>query len=693
MLPDKMTHQPPIAARIPHVAPYREQPDDYGWLRERDNPAVIDYLDAENRYLEARLAGTEQLQEQLYREMRARIKETDLSVPERRGEYIYYIRTEENRQYPIYCRKHRTLDAPEEILLDQNLLAQDHEYTAVGVLKVSPDDRLLAYSVDHSGYEHYTLFIKNLVDGSLLDDRLTDTYYSVEWAADSRTLLYSTLDEASRPYKVFRHVLGTAQSDDVQIFHEEDETFYLSLRKSKSKRYLLIRLASTTTSEEWSIPTHAPQEPPRVLQPRQRGLEYIASHHGGWFYITNNRETGNGRAVDFQVDRAPVETPDLAHWEQVIPHTAGVKIDRVEAFRDQLVLHQRSGGLRQLKILPIIEGEPDPAAGHVVSFPEEVYTIWGGSNPEFESSILRLTYTSLVTPATVYDYDMETQTPALLKQEEVLGGYDASAYVTRRLWARAADGVEVPISVVHRRDLDPAATHPTWLYGYGSYGASIDPTFNANRVSLLDRGFIYAIAHIRGGGEMGRGWYENGKLLKKKNTFTDFVSCAEHLIQLGFTTPDQLVIAGRSAGGLLMGAVLNMRPDLFQAAIAGVPFVDVINTMSDPSIPLTTGEYQEWGNPAEPDFFDYMQSYSPYDNVEAKSYPHILATAGLNDPRVHYWEPAKWVAKLRAVKQDDNMLLLKTNMNAGHSGASGRFDYLREVALEYAFFLEALDLE
>lgn len=685
---------PPYAHREPHRIELHGESwtDDYFWLRRRDEPTVRAYLDAENAYLDAVMAHTDTLQETLYQEMRGRIQEADLSVPERMDDYFYYTRTEEGQQYPIYCRKRGGLDAAEEVLLDQNALAEGHDFTELGAVRVSPDHRLLAFSVDHSGDEHFTLRIKDLASGQLLPDEIPDSYYSVEWAADNRTLFYNTLDEASRPYKIFRHVLGEDPATDVLVFHEPESKYYVSLRKTKSRRFLLIHLFSSMTSEEWYIPADQPAEPPRVIQPRRQGLEYHATHHGDqtsgdYFYITHNDQ-----AVDFQVSRAPVATPDLAHWTPVIAHVPGVKLDRVEAFRQHLVVHLRQGGLRGLRVVPMAAGEPQLDAAHDIQFPDAVYTVWGSGNPEFDTTTLRLTYTSLAWPKTVYDYDMEARTLTLRKQEPVLGGFDPAEYATERRWARAADGAEVPISLVYRKGALREGGTPTWLYAYGSYGASIDPVFNSNRLSLLDRGMVFAIAHIRGGGEMGRHWYDQGKLLHKKNTFTDFIAAAEHLIAAGITTPAQLVVAGRSAGGLLMGAVLNMRPELFKAAIAGVPFVDVIHTMMDPSIPLTTGEYEEWGNPADREYYTYMKSYSPYDNVRAQEYPHILATAGFNDPRVQYWEPAKWVAKLRTHKTDANRLLLKTNMSAGHAGASGRFDYLKEVAFEYAFFLDVLGL-
>ena len=680
----------------PPLAPRRPQPlerhsdwrvDHYFWLREREDPDVLAYIKAENDYTQAAMASCDDLQDQLYAEMRARIQETDLSVPVRRDEYFYYSRTEDDRQYPIFCRKLGTLDAPEEILLDQNKLADGHGFTELGVFVVSPNHQLLAYSVDHAGDEHYTLVIKDLSTGALLPDVIPNTYYSVEWANDSRTLFYNILDDAARPFKAFRHHLGEDPAADQMIFHEPEAKYYLSLRKSKSGRYIFIQLFSSMTREEWFIPADLPTEPPRVVQPRRHGHEYHTTHHGEHFYITTNDQ-----ALDFRVVRAPLATPESAHWEEVIPHVPGVKLDRVEAFQDHLVLHLREQGLRALHVLHVTDETPAQWPRHAVDFPDAVYTVWGGENPTFATTTLRLSYSSLVTPHTVYDYTMTTRQLELRKRQPVLGGYDPTDYVTERLWATAEDGTQVPMSLVYRRGLARDGSNPTWLYGYGSYGASSDPVFNSNRLSLLERGFIFAIAHVRGGGEMGRSWYNQGKLLQKRNTFTDFIACAEHLIQQEYTNPARLVAAGRSAGGLLMGAVLNLRPDLFRAVIAGVPFVDVVSTMLDPTIPLTVGEYEEWGNPEDATDYAYMKSYSPYDNLVAGEYPAILATAGLNDPRVQYWEPAKWVAKLRTLKTDNRLLLLKTNLEAGHGGASGRYDYLKEVAFEYAFFLHALNM-
>ncbi len=673
--------QPPVAPRRPKRMEIHGdvRVDDYFWLRERENPEVLAYLEAENAYTEALMAHTQPLQEQLYQEMRARIQETDQSVPVQMDDYFYYTRLEEGRQYPIYCRRRGSMAGPEEILLDQNQLAEGHAFLRLTNFKVSPDHRWLAYAVDTSGGEGYTLHIKDLESGELLPEAIPNTSYGLAWANDSRTLFYTLLDPAKRPYRLLRHALGTDPSQDALVLEETDDRFFLRITQSKDRRYIFANLNSKITSEVHFIPADRPQEPPRVIQPRVQGVEYGVEHREGHFYILTNWEARN-----FRVMTAPVQEPGMDRWREFLPHQEAVKLDHMELFAGHLVLFERENGLQQIRVVDLATDQ-----AHRVTFPEPVYTVWPGPNPNFQSPSLRFHYTSLVTPETVYDYDMDSRTLDQRKQTEV-PGYDPSRYETKRIWATAPDGTQVPISLVHPRGIRLDGENPTLLYGYGSYGVSIDPRFDPKRLSLLERGFVYAIAHIRGGGELGREWYEQGKFLHKMNTFTDFIAAAEHLIQEGYTRPERLAIMGRSAGGLLMGAVTNLRPDLFRAVVAGVPFVDVINTMLDPTIPLTVIEYEEWGNPNDPEFYAYMRSYSPYDNVEAKEYPHILATAGLNDPRVQYWEPAKWVAKLRRLKQDGNRLLLRTNMGAGHAGASGRFDYLREVAFDYAFILDAL---
>ena len=656
--------------------------DDYFWLRERDNPAVRTYLEAENTYLNAVMAHTEPLQATLFQELRGRIQERDASVPEPIDDYFYYHRFEEGKQYPIFCRKQGSLDHAEEILLDQNEVAAGHDFCELGVYEISPNHQLLAFSVDYEGNERFVLQVKNLATGELLPDAIPETFYSVVWAADNATLFYNKQDASWRPYKVFRHCLGDNPTTDPLVMHETDDAFWLMIGKSKDQQYILLDLHSSTTKEVWFIPADQPTTAPTVIHPREHKLEYSIEHHSGHFLITTNWEAEN-----FRVMSAPVTTPGKANWHERIPYRPAVKVDAVEPFVNHLVIHEREAGLRQLRIVDLRTN-----TDHIVKSPEPAYTYGRHANPDFNSNRLRFTYTSMTTPNTIYDYNMDTQEREFKKQEPVLGGFDATQYETFRLHATARDGTLVPISLVRRKGTPTDQPLPMLLYGYGSYGSTNEPAFNASRISLLDRGMAFAIAHIRGGGEMGRHWYLQGKLLHKMNTFTDFVDCAQHLVDNGYTAPDRLTAMGRSAGGLLMGAVVNLRPDLFKAVIAGVPFVDVINTVLDPTIPLTVIEWEEWGNPNKPDEYAYMRAYSPYDNLEAKAYPHILATAGFNDSRVQYWEPAKWVAKLRTLKTDNNRLLLKTNMGAGHSGASGRFDYLKETAFEYAFLLDALGL-
>lgn len=676
--------RPPIAKIEPEVDTLhgQERIDNYFWLRERDNPEVIDYLKAENAYTATLVKHTEGLQEKLYKEMVARIKETDMSVPVKRDDYYYYSRTEERKQYKIYCRKEGSLEAEETILLDVNQLAQGKEYMDLGIYKVSPNHQLLAYAVDTTGSERYTLRVKNLETGELYPDVIDSVSTSLEWANDDKTIFYTMPDEAWRPYKAYRHTLGDDVDDDVLVYHEADHAFFLDLSKSKSMDYLFINVGSQTTSEVHYLNAGDPTGEFQLVHPRQQDMEYTMTHHGNHFYIVTN-----DNAKNFKLMKAPVSHPSKEAWIEVIPHRDSVKLDGIESFKDFRVLYEREHGLKQISIWGPANDEI-----HAVEFPEPVYTFWREHNPDYGSQLLRFAYSSFVTPNSVYDYNMRTRERELKKQEEVLGGYDPDRYQCGRVFATAGDGARIPISMVYKKGIVTDGNNPLYLYGYGAYGSSTEPYFSSNRVSLLDRGFIFAKAHVRGGGEMGRYWYEDGKLLKKKNTFTDFISVAEHLIAEGYTSPDSLVISGVSAGGLLIGAVVNIRPDLFKAVIADVPFVDIINTMLDASIPLTVIEYEEWGNPNEKEYYDYMLSYSPYDNVEAKDYPHMLILAGLNDTRVQYWEPAKWTAKLRAMKTDSNRLLLKTNMGAGHGGASGRYDRIKEVAFEYAFILDILGM-
>ena len=645
--------------------------DNYFWLRDRQDPGTIAYLEAENAYTKEKLCHTEALQAALYAEMLGRIQQTDLSVPVKRDDYFYYTRTEEGKQYAIHCRTRGA--GPEEVLLDGNLLAEGHKYFRLGAFIASPNHRLLAYSVDFEGDEKYTVRVKNLDTGDLFADEIPNTSSTLEWAADNATFFYTTLDEALRPYKVFRHALGA--KEDPLIYHEPDERFTVDLSSTRSRAYIFININSSLTSEIRYLPKDQPTDDFRILLPRVYETEYDATHRGDSFFIRTN-----DGAKGFRVVEAPVADPAKANWKEIIPGRDGITVESVSAFADYLVTEERHRGLTQIYIRDAQTG-----AQHSVEFPEPVYTAELGANAEFNTKLLRFHYTSLVTPASIYDYDMETRERELKKQQQVLGGYDPQQYQSERIHAGA-----VPISLVYKKGFVRDGRAPMLLYGYGSYGISIDPSFSSDRLSLLDRGFVYAIAHIRGGMDLGKPWHEAGRLLQKKNTFTDFIAAAEKLIAEKYTSPARLAVMGRSAGGLLMGAVVNLRPDLFAAVIAGVPFVDSLNTALDASLPLTVGEYEEFGDPGKPEFYAYMKSYAPYENVKAQAYPAMLVTAGLNDPRVSYWEPAKWVAKLRALKTNDRPLLLKTNMGSGHFGSSGRYEYLKETAIEYAFLLDVL---
>jgi oligopeptidase B len=650
--------------------------DNYFWLRDRKDPDTIRYLEAENTYTKEKLQHTEALQAALYSEMLGRIQQTDLSVPVKRDEYFYYTRTEEGKQYAIHCRKKGS--GPEEILLDCNQLAEGHKYFRLGAFIASPNHRLLAYSVDFEGDEKYTVRVKNLDTVELLADEIPNTSYTLEWAADNATFFYTTLDEALRPYKVFRHALGA--KEDPLIYHEADERFTLDLSSTRSRAYIFININSSLTSEVRYLRKDEPTGEFRILLPRVYETEYDATHHGDSFFIRTN-----DGAKGFRVVEAPIANRAKANWREIIPGREGITIESVTAFQDYLVTEERHRGLTHICIRDM-----RTSAQHSIEFPEPVYTAELGANAEFCTKLLRFHYSSLVTPASVYDYNMETRERELKKQQAVLGGYDPQLYQSERIYAAAPDGVEVPISLVYKKGFMRDGRAPMLLYGYGSYGISIEPSFSSDRLSLLDRGFVYAIAHIRGGMDLGKPWHETGRLFKKKNTFTDFIACAEKLIAEKYTSPDRLGIMGRSAGGLLMAGVVNLRPDLFAAVVAGVPFVDSLNTALDASLPLTVGEYEEFGDPRQKEFYDYMKSYAPYENVTPQAYPAIFVTAGLNDPRVSYWEPAKWVAKLRAMKTGDGLLLLRTNLGSGHFGASGRYEYLKETAIEYAFLLDVL---
>jgi len=672
-----------IAAPQPEKKPHNTKihdttlHDDYFWLREKSNPDVIKHLEAENTYVEALMQDTKAFQEKLYKEMLGRIQETDMSVPERIDHYYYYTRSEEGKQYTITCRKKDSLNAKEEIILDKNELAKGLEYFSIGAMAISPNHQYLAYSTDTDGSETYTLYIKDLTTGSLLKDQIHNVGNAV-WAGDNQTLFYTILDETKRPYKVFKHWLGKPVSDDAEMFHEEDGGFYVGLYKTRSREYIMAHSASKITSEVHALKAGDPNDTFKLIQPRQSGLEYTVEHQGERFFILTNHQ-----AINFKLVSAPVEAPGLSNWREVIAHDPDTKLDDLMAFKDHLLVFERKSGLQQIRVMSLTNQQT-----HYIEHPESVYSVWGARNPEFNTDMFRFHYSSLCTPETIFDYDLNTKAKTQLKQIEVLGEYDPSEYATERLMAPSHDGALVPVSIVYKKGLKKNGQNPVFLYGYGSYGINIDPEFRSTRLSLIDRGFVYAIAHIRGGEELGRLWYENGKFLHKKNTFLDFVAAANHLIKEGYTSEKQIAISGGSAGGLLMGATLNLAPHLFKACIANVPFVDVLNTMLDSSLPLTVMEYDEWGNPNEKAYFDYIQSYSPYDNVQAVDYPPMLVTTGLNDPRVSYWEPAKWVAKMREIKTDRNPILLKTNMGAGHGGASGRYDFLKELAMEFAFVLD-----
>ncbi|MGH7530618.1 MAG: S9 family peptidase [Gemmatimonadales bacterium] len=676
--------KPPAATPRPHRLEIHGhvRTDEYYWLRERDNPAVIAYLEAENAYTKAVMAHTAALQERLFEEITGRIKQTDASVPYRRGSYFYYTRVVEGKDYPIYARKRGSLDAPEEIMLDGNALAAGTSFFRVMDWDISSGEDVIAYAVDTVGRRISTIHFKNLRTGELLPDVIPNVTGNMAWAEDNRTLFYTKQDLTTlRWNRIYRHTLGTDAAQDVLVYEEPDDEFYTGVFKTKSRRYVMIWSEQTLASEYRYVPADRPTQPFRVIEPRRRGHEYSVDHFGDHFYIRTN----DGGARNFKLMRTPVTRTGRQHWTEVIRHREDVFLQNFEIFRDHLVVTERKDGLVQLRVRPWSGG-----GEHYLDFGEPAYLAYISVNPEFDTRVLRFGYTSLTTPNSTYDYDMTTRQKTLLKREEVLGGFDPAQYVTERLHATARDGTRIPVSLVYRKGTARAA--PLLLYGYGSYGSSTDATFSAERLSLLDRGFVYAIAHIRGGQEMGRAWYEDGKLLNKKNTFTDFIDAAEDLVRRGYTTPDRMFARGGSAGGLLIGAVVNMRPELFKGAIAAVPFVDVITTMLDSTIPLTTNEYDEWGNPNDSTYYRYMLSYSPYDNVRRQDYPNLLVTAGLHDSQVQYFEPAKWVARLRAMKTDNNRLLLRTNMEAGHGGASGRYRRWREIAFEWAFLLDLAGL-
>ncbi|MDF9797029.1 oligopeptidase B [Catalinimonas alkaloidigena] len=675
----------PIAPQKASVKKVHNIPiiDNYAWLQEKENPDVIAYLNAENAYAREVMKHQKKTEQQLYDEMKSRIVPDDQSAPVRIDDYYYYSRTEANKDYRIYCRKFGSLKAKEEVLLDSNHLAEGHDYFHLGIFEVSPDHKTLAYAIDTDGSEQYRLYFKNLHDHTIMVDQLNNISDSAAWAMDFQTLFYVVLDDTMRPYQVKKHILGTRPEDDLVVFEEADERFFVSISLSKNQKYLLIDIGSKITTEVRILPAHQPEGTFIVFNPREEHHEYEIHPHHDDFYIRTN-----WNATNFRLMKASVDAHDKSQWTEVIPYDPTIKIEGIDEFENHLAIYERVDGLTQIKVLDLI----DPLNTHQITYDEPAFYVFGGNNPTFKTTTLRFHYTSLLKPNTVYDYEMQKREKIMVKQTEVAGGYDEQQYTSERIFARSEDGTRVPISLVYKKDINPQSINPLLLYGYGAYGINSEPYFNANRISLLDRGFIFAIAHIRGGADMGEEWYKSGKLLKKKTSFYDFIACAKHLIDKRYTDVEHLCAIGGSAGGLLLGAVINLRPELFNAIVAKVPFVDVLNTMLDPNLPLTVTEYEEWGNPQDKSSFEYIRSYSPYDNVSPKAYPHILITAGLNDPRVSYWEPAKWAAKLRALKTDDNLLLLKTNMDAGHGGSSGRYEYLKEIAFEYAFLLKVIGL-
>ncbi|HVY06256.1 MAG TPA: S9 family peptidase [Burkholderiales bacterium] len=671
---------PPVAKRSPVATEVHGERriDDYHWLREKGSGPVESYLKAENAYTAAMMKPSRPFQDALYKEMLARIKETDVDVPYRDGDWFYYSRTRKGKQYRIFCRKQGSTAAPERVILDANEQAKGHKFFSLGAMDVSPDGNILAFSSDTTGFREYTLRFKDLRDGRVLDDSIAKVR-SIAWASDNRTLFYVLEDEAKRACRVYRHLLG---SGDDQLVHEEtDDRFSVAVSRSRSNEYLFLTSHSATTSEVRRLRADAPNVPPALFLARTQDHEYFVDHGHAMFYIVTNDKGRNFRLVT-----GPVDDPSPARWTEVIPHRDDVMLEGVDVFSRHLVAHERAGGFPRLRVIRLADRQE-----HIVEMPEPVYSVGGGPNMEFDTDVYRFHYGSYVTPESEYDYHLDSRERTLLKQREVRG-YDPTKYRSEVHYAVAADGTRIPISLVYRIDLRRKDAQPLLLYGYGSYGYSLDVDFSSVRLSLLDRGVIFATAHVRGGSEMGKHWHDSGRMLNKKNTFTDFIACAEHLIREHYTAPAQLVIEGGSAGGLLMGAVTNLRPDLFRAVVAEVPFVDVVNTMLDASLPLTTGEYEEWGNPNDKAYYDYMSGYSPYDNLSKANYPAMLVETSLNDSQVMYWEPAKYVAKLRTLKTDANPLLLHVNMDAGHGGASGRYDYLRELAFTYAFILGTLGI-
>lgn len=677
--------RPPVAKKVPQSVTLHgdTRGDDYGWLKDKKSADTIAYLEAENAYADAVTKPLAERQSKLYDEMLGRIRQTDIQVPYRKDGYLYYTRTVEGKQYPIYARKKGSAAAAEEILLDVNQLAEGKKYMSVSSFVVSDDTTHLAYSIDDNGYRQYQLFVKDLRDGQV-SEMLAERVGNVEWARDNKTLFYSTENDAKRQNRLFRHVLGT--KEPTLLYEEKDEIYDVWVERSRSGDWIYLEVESKTTNEIRLVPAARPESEPVLMQARKVGLKYYPEHRGNQFYIMTN-----DAGINYRVVTAPVSDYAQKNWKELVPYRKAVRIESIDLFRNHMVVRLREGGLSQLEVYDL-KDEAAPKV-HRVRFPEAAYAVLPDMNAELDTNVYRYTYQSFITPSSVYDYDLDSRRQTLLKRTEVLGGYNPARYRVERFFVTAGDGAKVPVAMVYRKDLDATKRHPLLLYAYGSYGSSTPDGFNSNRFSLIDRGVIYAIAHIRGGGEMGKEWHEQGRMMAKKNTFTDFVDVADYLVEEGYTSKEKLAISGGSAGGLLMGAVVNLRPDLFKAVMAYVPFVDVVNTMLDASLPLTTKEYIEWGNPNEKEAYAYMKSYDPYSNVAKKAYPAMLVRTSLNDSQVGYWEGAKWVARLRATKTDDHELLLRVNMGAGHGGASGRYDKLKDDAADYAWLLNQLGVK
>ena len=670
--------KPPVAAIIPKADTLHGdiRIDNYYWMRDRSNPEVVKYMEAENKYTDAVMGPTIAFQDSLYNEMLGRIKETDEFPPYRQGEYYYYSRTEKGKQYPIYCRKKGSTETSEEIYLDPNELSKNYSYYSVAAMDITPNNNMLAFSVDTNGSENYVLFLKNLVLNKILDEKI-EHIQDLQWAMDNKTLFYTKEDTAHRPFRVYRHLLGASSTQDALVYEEKDPRYSLGVDRTRSDQYLFITSYASNSTEWMYIPAKEPTAPLKVIIPRKPEHEYRVDHWGDYFYIQTN-----SNARTFRMVRTPISNTSENVWEEVLPYRKDVTLEGMDFFADHSVVYEREKGLQKMRITNMRTGTI-----HYIDFPDPVYTAYATMNAVYNTNVFRFNYQSLTRPSTIFDYDLDTKERKLIKQQEVLGGYDPAEYNSERIYAKAPDGVEVPISLVYKKGIQINSSTPLHMSGYGAYGSPSQPTFSSNRLSYLNRGMIVAIAHVRGGGDLGKEWYDNGKLLKKKNTFTDFIACAEHLIAKGYTSKEKLTISGGSAGGLLMGAVTTMRPDLFHAVIASVPFVDALNTMLDPGLMYTTQEYLEWGNPNEKIYYDYMKSYDPYTNVKAVEYTNILVKVGFNDPRVNYWEGTKWVAKLRTMKTDAKNILLKVNMGAGHGGSSGRYERLKENAFDYAYIL------